>query len=590
MGRLRAELGDKSITHFRTQKAAALLACLAFRLGQAVTRDELMEIIWPDTAPKEGRDRLNVELSGLRKQFEPPELPRGAVLIGDRFKVSLNPEVVSTDVALFESAWRKALRTANGPEKVRLLMEAVELYQGPLLHDFDHIWVEPARERLAKMFFEANDQLVLLLAQTPEAERAVEFARRALGFDRLREEAHCTLIRSLLKTGQARAALRQYRELERILADELGDIPSEAASRLAEEAIQQCKTPHPASTRSIPPATRNAAQTVPVGAVAFLVTDIEGSTALARRLGDGYNEVLERHHAVLRREFRRHAGYEFKEMGDGFWVAFAKANDALACAVSSQRALAAEAWPEPSVRPEVRMALHLGDVEHREGDYRGIALHDASRLLAVARGGQILLSSAMEAVVRRDLAPGLRLTDLGIFLLRDVPAPEHLFQVEYPDMPRCDFGTPNGIRVLTPKLPSTFTRFLGRGEERRRLEQMLLEQETRLVTLTGMGGSGKTRLAVETARALTDRFHGAVHYVPLADLSDPRLLAGHMLRALNQEPASDRDTWDLVDEALARQPSLLVLDNFDEIVEECAPDIGALLERTPTLTCLVTVT
>jgi hypothetical protein len=208
-------------------------------------------------------------------------------------------------------------------------------------------------------------------------------------------------------------------------------------------------------------------------------------------------------------------------------------------------------------------------------------------MLAAAHGGQILCSEATAVVAQRSLEPGIRLTDLGVYRLRDVEVPERLFQVEYPDMAQRAFPPLRAEAGYARNLPLQFTRFVGREKE---LEQLmeLLAKPTRLVTMTGPGGTRKSRLALELASRLLERFSGAVWFVSLADLSDARRIVDAVLDALRLPRSPSLEPLEQVAETLARQPSLLVLDNFEQLVDEGAPVVRTLLERVPSLKCLVT--
>ncbi len=592
LGGLRARQGERVLSRFRTQKAGALLAYLAYRCGQPQTRDVLVDLLWPD-AFREGRARLSVELNSLRHLLEPPGTPRGSVIWADRFSVCLNAAAVRTDVAVFEAALHRADKAGSTMERGPFLSQTVEAYGGPLLPGHEQAWIEPERERLAKRYLEAVAQLAADLEQIGERGRAIACARRAVETDRLREEAHTLLVRLLLAAGQPSEALLQYREWEKILAEETGDSPSPSVRRLVEEARRAINTP-PASPPATAPATSAPTTTaLPTGTITLLLTDIVKSTALWQRTGNSYLAALERHQALLHRECRQHGGYVFKQVGDGFWIAFASAQDALACAVACQRALAAEPWPEDVGALSIRMALHTGEAILKEGDYQGLTLHHAARLIAAAQGGQILLSEATESLIRQAAPPGVNIRDIGRYRLRDAPGPEHLFQAEYPDMGQREFPPPPVSPDHTPNLPLALDRFIGREEETARIEEMLRggAPQIRLLTLTGPGGTGKTRLALEVAHRLTEAFSGAVWLVPLADLPDARLIPDAVANALRLPRSSQAEPLEQVIETLSLQRSLLVLDNFEHLTGgegAAAALVRTLLVRAPTLTCLVT--
>ncbi len=593
LGGLRAQQAERVVSRFSTQKTGALLAYLAFYRERSHPREVLVESLWPQSGtPEAGRASLSVALSSLRHQFEPPGMPAGAVILADRFAVQVNPDAVTTDAAEFEAVLKAAGQASSSKtERAQYLQRAVELYAGPLLPGYYEEWIAGEQERLANLFADAVRSLIRHLEQTGEAGRAVEYARRAVQADPVREEFHRDLIRLLAAAGQPDAALRQYRDLERILDQELADEPSEATRALVRRIETQPAAREPMVARPTPPRLASAApvDALPTGTVTFLFTDIEGSTALWERAGDAFRTALATHHTLLRRTFRAHGGHEIKEAGDSFLVAFARPSDALACAVAGQQALAGQAWAAEAGPLRVRMALHTGEVALQDGEYHGLVLHRASRMLTAAHGGQILCSEVASGLLQRDPATtDVRLSDLGIYRLRDVPEPARLFQVEYPGREPGRFPPLNAEAGYASSLPLTFTRFFGREKEIERLTKWLRADDTRLVTLTGPGGTGKTRLSLETAGRLVEHFSGAVTFVPLADLSDPRLIVASVVDALRLPRSPQQEPLEQAVEALRKQPSLLVLDNFEQLVEEGATIVRTLLERVPGLTLLIT--
>ncbi len=592
-GRFRVCRDGHDDVRFPTQRVAAMLARLAYRSGENIAREELVDILWPDCLLDKGLPRLSGELNRLRNLMEPlGEVARGSVLRADNVNISLHPAAVATDVAEFESACKNGREATSSGARLPWLMKAVDLYRGPLLDRFDHGWIEPARQGLAERFLQATEQLAGQLAQTGDHDRAIAYARRAVGMDTQSEDGHCLLLRTLLRARRFAEVQQSYGELERMLEENFGSSPSAPARRLAEEAKRGL------TERTVPPRAETAPDAdtpspprkmaLPSGTVALLATDIEGSTALLHRLGGpGYETVRERHHALLRQEFPLHGGYEFKEVGDGFWVAFADPGNALDCAIACQRALAAESWSGTVEHVKVRMAVHVAVVEEKEGDYRGLGVHETSRLIGAAHGGQILVSEAATLLLRRERKE-IAFEDLGRFRLRDAPAPEPIYQADYPGMPPGKFAKPNAPHACVPNIPVTMTRFVGREAEQEKLAELLIRPDTRLVTLTGMGGAGKTRLVIEVARGLADHFSGAVWFVPLADLPDARRITEHVLTALRVPPSPEEEVTDAVVKNLSAQPSLLVLDNFEQLVDDGALLVQDLLERVPTLKCLVT--
>jgi predicted ATPase/DNA-binding SARP family transcriptional activator/class 3 adenylate cyclase/uncharacterized protein HemY len=606
LGSLKAERGDHAagphvITRFKTQKVASLLAYLAYHLRQAHPREVLIEMLWPDSDAPTLRNSLSVALSTLRNQFEPPGVPQGTVLRADRFSVGLNPAAVTTDVAQFERAVKAAGKADSSVERVQYLMEAVELYQGPLLPGFYDEWIRSEQERFAGLFFDVADALIAYQEQVGDSTAALSHARHTVAIDPLREEGQRNLIRLLSAVGQPGAALRQYKEYERLLEAETGEEPSPALRALFRQ-IEKATglsvpvlVPPPAAPRSpVSSLSPPAAASVPAAAtVTFLMTDIKGGTRLSQRMPEHYGIARERHHLLLHAAFSRHGGQEVRETGEGFVVAFPTVRSALACAAAAQQALAEQDWPQGSGSLQVRMALHTGDVEpagEETQQYPGTVFHYATRMLSAAHGGQVLVSEATAA-----LAPGgggesgIRLVALGVFRLGNTSDARRLFQAEYPGMPRTDFGPLAAEAGHRANLPLRFNRFFGREQEIEQLRHMLLLSDVRLVTLTGPGGNGKTRLALEVADRIVEAFAGAVYFVPLAALSDSALIAGAILDSLSAPRTPQTDLLEQAVEALSRKRTLLVLDNLEHLIARDGTElVHTLLTRVPSLTLLVT--
>lgn len=228
------------------------------------------------------------------------------------------------------------------------------------------------------------------------------------------------------------------------------------------------------------------------------------------------------------------------------------------------------------------------EVKPRDDEAPGAWLRRATAVLPAAHGGQVLCTESTAGLLRGNLDADVRLHDLGYFRLRNVEAPERLFAVEYTGMAPEGLSPPDAPRGHISNLPIQFTAFFGRQEEIAQLQEMIEANETRLVTLTGPGGCGKTRLAIEVGRQLFEAFRGAVWFVDVQDLTEPLLFWNVILGAMHLPGSRKAEPVDQVVEALSQQPSLILLDGFEHLAQECAPLVGGLLERTPSLTCLVT--
>ena len=240
------------------------------------------------------------------------------------------------------------------------------------------------------------------------------------------------------------------------------------------------------------------------GTVTFLLTDIEGSTRLLQRLGDAYGDALALHHRLMRSAIAKWGGNEVKTEGDSFFVIFPGPRAGLCAAVEAQRLFAAASWPDDA-DVWVRMGLHLGEVSLSEGEYVGVEIHRAARISAVAHGGQVVLSAALREAVGGDLPAGASLRDLGEHRLKDFDDPVRLYQVDVESL-RTEFPPLASLSARFDILPPELSSFVGRNDEVGQLSELLAS--SRLPTMTGPGGTGKTRLALRshaTARSPTHK-------------------------------------------------------------------------------------
>ena len=322
----------------------------------------------------------------------------------------------------------------------------------------------------------------------------------------------------------------------------------------------------------------------PTGLVTCLFSDIEGSTRIELALGTGpYRDVRERHRELLRAAFAAHSGHEQSTEGDSFFVIFRRAVDAVGAAADAQRAVAAEAWPsDATVR--VRMGVHTGEVESIGTDVIGYAINRTARIAGVAHGGQVLLSDATRVHVADALPPGTGLRDLGTHRLKDLREPERLAQLVIDGLPD-SFPPLRSLDARPNNLPTQLTTFVGR--ERELVEAGELLRSTRLLTLTGPGGTGKTRLSLQVAAEAADDHPDGVWFVALDAVRDPTLVAPTIARTLGIVDNVSRTAVDMIADSVGSGRVLLVLDNFEQVVE-AGRDVAEILRRCSNVTCLVT--
>jgi predicted ATPase/class 3 adenylate cyclase len=301
--------------------------------------------------------------------------------------------------------------------------------------------------------------------------------------------------------------------------------------------------------------------TQPTGTVTMLFSDVEGSTQLLGRLGaERYADVLEQHNRLLREVFNRHSGYEVDTAGDSFFVSFSRVGDATSAAGDAQRSLAAATWPD-GVAVRVRMAIHTGEPLVADAKYVGMDVHRAARIMAAAHGGQVLVSETTAP-----LLDGVLLRDLGLHRLKDLLAPIRLHQLVLDGLPD-EFPPPRSL--YRTNLPTAAWPLVGRERELDRI-RALVSDGVQLVTLTGPGGAGKTRLGLQAAAELSEEFPDGVYFVPLAPLRDASVVLATVAEAVGLQPDDD-----LVG-ALRLKRMLLVLDNLEHL-KDVAPLVADLL-------------
>jgi predicted ATPase/class 3 adenylate cyclase len=322
---------------------------------------------------------------------------------------------------------------------------------------------------------------------------------------------------------------------------------------------------------------------LPTGTVTFLFSDIEGSTRLMQEIGDRYPALLAEHAAIIRAAVAEGGGVEIGTEGDSFFVVFRSPGGAVRAAVAAQRGLAAHDWsPDPQIR--VRMGLHTGEGRLGGDSYAGLDVNRAARIEAAGHGGQILLSEATRGLVQGELPEGVTLRDLGEHRLKDIVQSVRLYDLAIDSLPS-DFPSPRTLEARPNNLPIQLTSFVGREEQVAEIRGLL--EATRLLTMTGPGGTGKSRLALQVAGELLSEFRDGATFVDLSSVVDPALVPSAMAQALRVPEAVDRPILEAVKDHLRDRELLLVVDNFEQVAD-AAPVLEEVLAAAPRVKALVT--
>jgi predicted ATPase/DNA-binding SARP family transcriptional activator len=551
-------------------KERAVLAVLALAAGDAVSETRLIEAIWGDEPPRTATKTLHSYVSRLRKALTAAPDGAGIETLGNGYRLA----GVAVDVDRVEQSVRDArdAMAARRPDAAAtILRETLGVWRGdPLAGLGDLPFLAAAVARLDELRLAALELRVECDLACGRHEELIGELEHLVAEWPLREQLWAARMLALYRSGRQADALRAYQELRDRLLAELGLDPGPEVRDLERAILNQ------------DPALDHAAGGLPAGDVTFVFTDIEGSTALFERLGDRYLPILEDHRRIIRDAIRREGGAEVRVEGDGFFLAFSDAAAAVRACVAAQAALQSFAWPAGN-EPKVRMGMHCGVAQPMAGDYIALAVHQAARVAAAAHGGQVLLSSAAKAAASAAFDDTVIVTDVGVHQLRDFAEPQHLFQVAVPGLPS-SFPPLRTLSILSHNLPMLRTSFVGRHEDRSEVARQVLDNG--IVTIAGPGGVGKTRLAIEVASSVVDRFPDGVWLVELAPLTDGAQVVPSIAAVLHVDATPGRGLEELVVEAVRPKLTLIVLDNcehvidaaaaFTELVTHAAPNVAVL--------------
>lgn len=553
-------------------KQRAVLAALLTERGRVVGAERLADLVWDGTPPAAAATTLRAYISNLRKALRPAD-----VLLTRAQGYVLDVPAEAVDVARFEAVaaeGRKALAGGEDDRARSLLTEANELWRGRAYEDFAYAsFVQGEVSRLAELRLNCLEDLIeCRLALGEHAELTGELEALTASHP-MRERLWAARMTALYRSGRQGDSLKVYEEARTTLAEELGIDPSPELRRLHESILRQDGE----LAVSVPRA-RPGKQTL-----SFLFTDIELSTEMLLGAEDeyAYAQTMEEHRAALRDAFTSHGGQRIRTWGDAFFSAFDTATDAVRAAIAAQVALI-ETCPE-GVR--VRMGVHSGEAAVVAEDYVGIAVHAAARIQAAAHGGQVLVSQSTKELLDADVGEGVTFLDLGPHQLKDIPEPLRLFQLTHPNLPR-SFPPPRTMSALPHNLPASAKSFVGRQDDVREIAHAL--ENARVVTLTGVGGVGKTRLSLETGAEVLPRYPNGVWFCELAAITDLDGIIHTIARALRFDREGSRTFRESLIAFLRQQRSLLLLDNCEHLLEPAAELIEEIARSCPTVAVLAT--
>jgi predicted ATPase/class 3 adenylate cyclase len=549
-----------------------LLAALVVHANEVVSSDRLVDVLWGDEPPPSATHSLQTLLSRLRATLGDGRLETRPP--GYRLRVATG----EVDASRFEELVRVGLGAAERPEvALGVFDEALGLWRGSPYAEFGSEEFAIAEvARLVELRARAIEERAAALLELSRPEDVIGELEAEIAAEPFRERLRALLMLALARAGRPVESLRAYDEFRRFLADEIGVVPSPGLQELNDDIVRQ----HPDVSWAGSPTTED----LPSGTVTFLFTDVEGSTRLWEEHPHGMHAALARHDELVRDAVESHGGFIVKSTGDGFHAAFSTAHDAVDAAIEAQRSLGAESWGA-SGPLRVRMGVHTGEVRLRDRDYYGTAVNRAARLMAVAHGGQLLVSDATERVLGDAAAQSFELVGLGEHRLRDLAQGSRVFQVVAPELDG-EFPPLQSLEAFPGNLPLQLTSFVGREDELVVLAKML--GASRLVTLTGMGGVGKTRLALQIAAEVIGEFRDGAWLCELAPVTDPDAVWETLATCLRVQPLPGRAVDESVLNYLATKQLLLVLDNCEHVLDAVARLVDAIQRRCARVSVLAT--
>ena len=562
----------------------ALLLRLLVNPNETVPVDLLIEDVWDGTPPPAAPRTLQSHISYLRKTLGQERLFRSAagygITCGDE-------ELDAIQVASARNLGKQAFVARDFQTADLILGSALKRWRGEALTDVNtYSWARSTITHLDEMKVAITEMWLDSLLALGRHLDVVSYSENAVAIYSFNERFWAQLMTSLYRSGRRADALNAYQRLRRELDEELGLEPSADLVSLEEAVLLRKPELEWHEDSYIQPASTGLRPTTTSGTVNLLVTGIEASARLWEEYPEEMAVAVRCHDDLLCLAIEDHMGCIFKQVSDSFYAVFPTASGAAQAAVAAQRTLsAAEPMPSP-VELRVRIALHTGHCEERDGEYFGTAVDRLARLEAIAHGGQIIVSSTTAEIL--DEGPEqIPLCDLGEHRLKDLSRPEHVFQILAPGL-QSDFPPLRSLDnpSLDNNLPAQLTSFVGRQREMAEVAELIASH--RLVTITGAGGAGKTRLALAVAAEVCDGSGGGAWFVDLAPLSDPQFVPSEVATALRLRDNPSRPIVDHLIEVLGKRRLLIVLDNCEHLIDACIRLIDRVLRSCPGVHLLAT--
>src|SRR4051812_9349485 len=544
---------------------------MAVHANEVVSADRLIDVLWTDSPPTSAPHTLQALVSRLRRALGTDRVET----VRPGYRLRVDPDEV--DSLRFEALVRAGLGSNLPDTAAATFDEALGIWRGRPYAEFaEEVFASAEVARLGELRLCAIEERAQALIGLGRPGEVIGQLESEIAAEPFRERLRAVLMSALARAGRPVEALRAFDVYRELLAEEVGVVPSVALQALNDDILLQ----HPDLGWERTSGSVVVARELPSGTVTFLFTDLEGSTRLWQEHPDTMGIALARHDAILRDVVESHDGHIVKTTGDGVHAVFADANDAIGTAVAAQRALDAETWSDtPAIR--VRMGVHTGTAEGRGGDYYGPAVNQAARLMGIAHGGQIVCS----AVVAELIESRVELLDLGTHQLRDVESAVRMFQIMAAGL-GSQFRPLASLDGRRSNLPYEVGSFVGRTDDVTAVVKAFAEAP--VVSVVGMGGVGKTRLALRVASKLLPDFADGVWWCELAGVRDPDAITNAVAAAVGYAPPMGVPLTDGLTAFFRHKKLLLILDNCEHLLGSVAGFVRATSSEAPELAILAT--
>jgi predicted ATPase/DNA-binding SARP family transcriptional activator len=569
---------DSEAVEITGAKRRGLLAYLLAHLGEPQPLDRIVDALWGDAASRGSEATVQTYASQLRKLFAADGVSLAHRAGG--YVLDLNANAL--DASRFAAAVAAASALEEPDRRLVLLEDALALWRGIPLNEFSgQAWADECSRQWTRMHVLAHQLRAAALLDTGKHREALPALEELVAAHPLHEPFWAQLVLARYRCDQQADALAALTEARKILATELGIEPGPALIDLERKILAQ----DPALDAPVEPERTTSGRVgtivepLPEGIVTFLLTDIEGSTALWDLHPREMAKALVRHEEVISEIVHAQDGRLLKSRGEGDATlsVFAKATDAVEAAAALQRQLQDETWPG-GLELQTRVALHTGEAQLREGDYYGGTLNRAARIRSLASGGEVVVSRSTRDVVVDVISADLELIHLGEHELKGLQRSELVYGLKGPGLRLRDGKRTDRSRNAVPgNLPSAMTRIVGRDDQLEELRQ--LARDHRLLTLTGMGGVGKTRLALELAYDVASEFSDGVWIVELAPVGDPGSVPDAIATALGITAMPGHTILEAIAMAVSGRQILIVLDNCEHVLAAAAEVAKALVTQ-----------